>query len=50
MLTLTLTLILTLILISWQVRKWVRELRSIVGNDIAIVIAGNKVDVGMVRA
>jgi len=27
-----------------KVRKWVRELRKIVGEDIAIAIAGNKVD------
>eukprot|EP01036_Dinobryon_divergens_P038136 gene38136-50003_t len=27
-----------------KVRKWVRELRKIVGNDITIAIAGNKVD------
>lgn len=27
-----------------KVRKWVRELRQIVGSDILIVIAGNKVD------
>mmetsp|Transcript_37980 Transcript_37980/g.65534 ORF Transcript_37980/g.65534 Transcript_37980/m.65534 type:complete len:220 (+) Transcript_37980:97-756(+) len=33
-----------------KVRKWVRELRSIVGNDIAIVIAGNKYDLAKNRA
>ena len=27
-----------------KVKKWVKELRKIVGNDIAIAIAGNKVD------
>jgi Ras-related protein Rab-21 len=27
-----------------KVKKWVRELRKIVGNDIAIAIAGNKCD------
>jgi Ras-related protein Rab-21 len=27
-----------------KVRKWVKELRKIVGNDIVIAIAGNKVD------
>lgn len=27
-----------------KVRKWVKELRKIVGNDIIIVVAGNKVD------
>jgi Ras-related protein Rab-21 len=27
-----------------KVRKWVKELRKIVGNDIIIVIAGNKID------
>ena len=27
-----------------KVQKWVRELRSIVGSDIAITIAGNKYD------
>ena len=27
-----------------KVRKWVKELRKIVGNDINIVIAGNKID------
>eukprot|EP00935_MAST-01C_sp_MAST-1C-sp1_P002880 g2880.t1 len=27
-----------------KVKTWVRELRKIVGNDIAIAIAGNKVD------
>ena len=27
-----------------KVRKWVKELRKIVGSEIAIVIAGNKVD------
>jgi len=33
-----------------KVRKWVRELKSIVGNDIAIVIAGNKADLEKHRA
>ena len=33
-----------------KVRKWVRELRSIVGNDIAITIAGNKCDLEKSRA
>uniref|UniRef100_A0A7S2R7Q4 Ras-related protein Rab-21 n=1 Tax=Rhizochromulina marina TaxID=1034831 RepID=A0A7S2R7Q4_9STRA len=33
-----------------KVRKWVRELRSIVGNDIDIVIAGNKFDLEKNRA
>lgn len=33
-----------------KVRTWVRELRSIVGNDISIVIAGNKVDLQSRRA
>ena len=33
-----------------KVRKWVRELKSIVGNDISIVIAGNKVDLAKNRA
>lgn len=33
-----------------KVRKWVRELRSIVGNDISIVIAGNKFDLEKNRA
>lgn len=33
-----------------KVRKWVRELRSIVGNDISIVIAGNKIDLEKRRA
>lgn len=27
-----------------KVRKWVKELRSIVGNEILIAIAGNKID------
>lgn len=27
-----------------KVKNWVRELRKIVGNDIAITIAGNKID------
>ena len=27
-----------------KVRKWVKELRKIVGNDIIIAIAGNKID------
>jgi len=27
-----------------QVKKWVKELRKIVGNDIIITIAGNKSD------
>jgi Ras-related protein Rab-21 len=27
-----------------KVKKWVKELRKIVGNDIVIAIAGNKVD------
>jgi Ras-related protein Rab-21 len=27
-----------------KVRKWVKELRKIVGNDITIAIAGNKID------
>ena len=27
-----------------KVKKWIKELRKIVGNDIVIVIAGNKVD------
>ena len=27
-----------------KVRKWIKELRKIVGNDIAITIAGNKAD------
>jgi Ras-related protein Rab-21 len=27
-----------------KVKKWVKELKKIVGNDIAIAIAGNKVD------
>ena len=27
-----------------RVRKWVKELRKIVGNDIIIVVAGNKID------
>ena len=27
-----------------KVKKWVKELRKIVGNDIAIAIAGNKID------
>ena len=33
-----------------KVRTWVRELRSIVGNNISIVIAGNKVDLKSRRA
>mmetsp|Transcript_185 Transcript_185/g.206 ORF Transcript_185/g.206 Transcript_185/m.206 type:complete len:218 (-) Transcript_185:267-920(-) len=33
-----------------KVRKWVKELRSIVGNDISIVIAGNKFDLEKRRA
>jgi len=33
-----------------KVQKWVKELRSIVGNDISIVIAGNKVDLEKRRA
>lgn len=33
-----------------KVRKWVRELRGIVGNDISIVIAGNKCDLAKNRA
>lgn len=32
-----------------KVRKWVRELKSIVGNDINIVIAGNKIDLAKNR-
>ena len=31
-------------------RKWVRELRQIVGQEIAITIAGNKVDLESSRA
>ena len=31
-------------------RKWVRELRQIVGNDIDITIAGNKIDLEKHRA
>jgi len=27
-----------------KVKKWVRELRKIVGEDIVIAIAGNKID------
>ena len=27
-----------------KVRKWVKELRKIVGSDIIIVVAGNKCD------
>ena len=27
-----------------KVKKWVKELRKIVGNDITIAIAGNKID------
>jgi Ras-related protein Rab-21 len=27
-----------------KVKKWVKELRKIVGNDIVIAIAGNKID------
>ena len=33
-----------------KVRKWVRELRKIVGNDITIAIAGNKIDLEKSRA
>ena len=33
-----------------KVRKWVRELRNIVGNEISIVIAGNKYDLQKKRA
>lgn len=33
-----------------KVRKWVRELRQIVGGDIAITIAGNKCDLEKNRA
>ena len=33
-----------------KVRKWVRELRQIVGQEIAITIAGNKVDLESSRA
>uniref|UniRef100_A0A7S3JUZ0 Ras-related protein Rab-21 n=1 Tax=Aureoumbra lagunensis TaxID=44058 RepID=A0A7S3JUZ0_9STRA len=33
-----------------KVRKWVRELRQIVGADICITIAGNKVDLEKQRA
>mmetsp|Transcript_22788 Transcript_22788/g.23012 ORF Transcript_22788/g.23012 Transcript_22788/m.23012 type:complete len:206 (+) Transcript_22788:104-721(+) len=33
-----------------KVRKWVRELRKIVGEEIVIVIAGNKVDLEKNRA
>lgn len=33
-----------------KVRKWVRELKSIVGNDISIVIVGNKIDLEKNRA
>jgi len=33
-----------------KVRKWVRELKRIVGNDISIVIAGNKIDLEKNRA
>lgn len=31
-------------LIFLQVQNWVRELRRMLGNDICLVIAGNKVD------
>lgn len=33
-----------------KVRKWVKELRKIVGNDITIAIAGNKIDMEKNRA
>lgn len=33
-----------------KVQKWVKELRSIVGNDIALVICGNKYDLEKRRA
>lgn len=33
-----------------KVKKWVKELRKIVGNDIAISIAGNKIDLEKNRA
>jgi len=33
-----------------KVRKWVKELRKIVGNDINIAIAGNKIDMEKNRA
>ena len=33
-----------------KVQKWVKELKSIVGNDISIVIAGNKYDLESKRA
>lgn len=33
-----------------KVRKWVKELRKIVGNDITIAIAGNKTDLEKSRS
>jgi Ras-related protein Rab-21 len=33
-----------------KVRKWVKELRKIVGNDIIIAIAGNKIDLEKSRS
>ena len=33
-----------------KVRKWVRELRQIVGQEISITIAGNKIDLEKNRA
>lgn len=33
-----------------KVQKWVKELRSIVGSEISIVIAGNKFDLEKRRA
>jgi Ras-related protein Rab-21 len=33
-----------------KVRKWVRELRKIVGDEIVIAIAGNKMDLEKNRA
>ena len=33
-----------------KVKKWVKELRKIVGNDIVIAIAGNKIDLEKNRA
>jgi Ras-related protein Rab-21 len=33
-----------------KVKNWVKELRKIVGNDIVIVIAGNKIDLEKNRA
>lgn len=32
-----------------KVKKWVKELRKIVGNDIVIAIAGNKIDLEKMR-